>query len=355
MSSADRNGCHSTTIVFPLPPGEVPGEAIMQTFDHIRASDARDALARLGQGMESRIIAGGTDLLPLMKEGLLAPVRLVDLKPARALRYLRIEADGALRMGALTTLADIERSPEVAARHPILVQAVRDAATPQLRALASIGGNLLQRPRCWYFRGQFDCWLKGGADCFARDGQNQYSAIFDGGQCVAVHPSDLAPALVALEASLTLQGPSSSRTLPVADLFASPEEYRRVEHRLGADELITEIVVPRQPDGTRGVYLKMMERQAWAFALVSAAAALTLREGRVERARLVLGGVANIPRRALAAEQALEGQMLTPELVAQAAERAVAAAQPLQHNGYKVPMARELMRRAILQAADLPF
>jgi len=327
----------------------------MQTFDHIPASDAREALDQLSQGEKTHVIAGGTDLLPLMKEGLLAPARLVDLKPARALRYLRFEADGALRMGALTTLADIERSPEIAARLPILVQAARDAATPQLRALATVGGNLLQRPRCWYFRGQFDCWLKGGAECFARDGQNQYSAVFDGGHCVAVHPSDLAPALEALEALLTLQGPSGARTLPVADFFASPEEHHRVEHRLRPGELITEIVVPRQPAGTRGVYLKLMERQAWAFALASAAVALTLREGQVELARLVLGGVANIPWRTRAAEQALEGQVLTPELAAQVAERALADAHPLAHNGYKVRMARELLRRAILQAADLPF
>src|SRR5262249_16552267 len=202
----------------------------MQSFEHIPASDTREALDQLGRGTETQIIAGGTDLLPLMKEGVLTPTRLVDLKPARTLRYLRFETDGALRIGALATLADLERNPEVAARLPILIQAVRDAATPQLRTLATIGGNLLQRPRCWYFRGQFDCWLKGGAECFARDGQNRYAAIFEGGPCVAVHPSDLAPALVALEASLTLQGPSGARSLPVADFFAAPEERRRIEH-----------------------------------------------------------------------------------------------------------------------------
>jgi xanthine dehydrogenase YagS FAD-binding subunit len=230
---------------------------------------------------------------------------------------------------------------------------VRDAATPQLRALATVGGNLLQRPRCWYFRGQFACWLKGGSECFAREGQSQYAGIFPAGSCVAVHPSDLAPALMALEASLTLQGAASTRTLPVADFFAPPEAQRLVEHRLGTGELLTEVVVPRQPDGTRGVYLKVMERQAWAFALVSVAAVLTLREGRVERARLVLGGVANVPWRVRSIEQALAGQTLTAELAAQAAERAVADAQPLARNGYKVPMARELVRRALLQAAQL--
>src|SRR5262249_29257668 len=159
-------------------------------------------------------------------------------------------------------------------------------------------------------------------------------AIFEGGPCVAVHPSDLAPALVALEASLTLQGPSGARSLPVADFFAAPEERRRIEHRLEPGEVLTEIVVPRQPDGTRGLFLKVMERQAWAFALVSIAAALTLREGQVEQARLVLGGIANTPWRARTAEHALEGQGLTPELAMLAAERAMIDARPLAYNGY---------------------
>src|SRR6185437_3700768 len=175
-------------------------------------------------------------------------------------------------------LADLERDATVNERLQILPQSVRDAATPQLRVMATVGGNLLQRTRCWYFRGPMQCWLKGGEQCFARDGENKYSAIFDGGPCVAVHPSDLAPALIALDAEVTLQGADSTCTIPVADFFASPTAERRVEHHLEAGELIVEIRVPAQPQGSRGVYLKAMDRQAWAFALTSAAAQLTLKD-----------------------------------------------------------------------------
>ena len=325
----------------------------MNTFDHVAATSAGEAVAALAHSPETRIIAGGTDLLTLMKAGLAAPPRLLDLKPAGALRYLRFEGDGALHIGALTTLADIERNAEIAERLPLLPQSVRDAATPQLRAMATVGGNLLQRTRCWYFRGDFDCWLKGGTECYARDGENKYSAIFDQSPCVAVHPSDLAPALVALDAEVVIEGQSGPRTIPVAELLAAPTPDHRVEHRLAPGEVITEVRVPAQPDGARGVYLKAMDRHAWAFALTSAAAQLALRDGAVEHVRLVLGGVATIPWRARAAEDILAGQRLTPDLAAQAAEAAVTSAVPLAHNRYKVPQVRELARRALLSAAGL--
>lgn len=329
----------------------------MQPFTHISVSSPDEAQAALAgaPATDAKLLAGGTDLLPLMKDGLAAPARLINLKPARALRALRFAADGALRIGALATLADIERSAELAERLPILPQAVRDAATPQLRVMATVGGNLLQRNRCWYFRGPHHCWLKGGDTCFARAGENKYAAIFDQGPCVAVHPSDLAPALIALDAEVEIVGPAGARRLAVADLLAPPAADERREYRLGAEELLVAIHVPAQPKRARGVYLKAMDRQAWAFALVSAAAQMTLRAGRVERARLVLGGVANVPWRVPAAEAALVGQPFTPELASQAADLAVAGAAPLAHNGYKVAMARELARRALLAAAGQPI
>jgi xanthine dehydrogenase YagS FAD-binding subunit len=327
----------------------------MRAFEHASVTSASEALSQLRERptTETAIIAGGTDLLPLMKDGLESPTRLIDIKPARALRYLRWEDDGALRIGALTTLADVERDATIAEQLPILPQSVCDAATPQLRIMATVGGNLLQRNRCWYFRGPTPCWLKGGERCFARDGENKYHAIFDQGPCVAVHPSDLAPALVALEAEVTLQASGGTRTIPLADLFAPPTADRRIEHRLQPGDLIVEIRVPAQPRGSRGAYLKVMDRQAWAFALASAAAQLTLTDGRVERVRLVLGGVANVPWRVRGAEELLEGRLLTPQAVAEVAEHAVAGATPLAHNTYKVPLARELARRALLAAGNL--
>ena len=337
----------------------------MRAFDHIAVRSTEDAIAALRDGQPTgaaqtpptepanKLIAGGTDLLTLMKADLIAPTRLIDVKPIRSLRSIQLGEDGAVRIGAGTTLADVERHAELAERLPILRQAVRDAATPQLRAMATVGGNLLQRNRCWYFRGPYNCWLKGGSECFAREGENKYQAIFDESPCVAVHPSDLAPALVALDATVAIEGPQGARTVAIADLLQSPTEDTRIEHRLGADELIVAIDIPAQAPDTHGVYLKMMDRQAWAFALVSVAAQLTLRSGKVEQARLVLGGVANTPRRIAAAEMLLVGQPLTPALVAQVAEAAVAEATPLTHNRYKVTLARELARRALLLAAGM--
>src|SRR6185437_9829868 len=161
----------------------------MRPFEHLTVHASDEAISELAASdSESvRLIAGGTDLLPLMKDGLANPARLIDIKPARALRYLTFGSDGSLRIGALTTLAEIERNAELAERLPILTQAVSDAATPQLRAMATVGGNLLQRTRCWYFRGPFDCWLKGGDTCFMRDGESKYAAIFEQGPCRSAH------------------------------------------------------------------------------------------------------------------------------------------------------------------------
>jgi xanthine dehydrogenase YagS FAD-binding subunit len=328
----------------------------MRPFEHLTVQASDDAIAALAtvDDGSTRLIAGGTDLLPLLKDNLVTVDRLIDIKPARALRHLSFEADGSLRIGALTTLAEIERSTEVSERLPILVQAVADAATSQLRAMATVGGNLLQRSRCWYFRGPFDCWLKGGETCYVRNGENKYAAIFEQGTCRSAHPSDLAPALVALDATVTLESAFGARTLLVADLLAPPTTDERIEYRLRPGELLTEIRIPAQSQNAHGVYLKAMDRRAWAFALASAAAQLTLEDGgKVTNARLVLGGVANVPWRVTAAEALLEGQPLTPALAAQAAELAVQGASPLAHNQYKVQLARELARRALLMATNM--
>jgi xanthine dehydrogenase YagS FAD-binding subunit len=321
----------------------------MRVFDHSAAQSADEAVTALRGGGAS-IIAGGADLLSLMKSDIVAPTRLIDLKPARELRGISVGLDGSTRLGAMTTLADIERDVTLAERLPILPAAVRDAATPQLRNVATIGGNLLQRNRCWYLRGPYQCWQKGGDQCFARGGQNKYHAIFDTGPCVAVHPSDLAPALLALDARVEITGSSGARTIAVDELLQPPTPERRHEATLADDEVIVAVTIPAQPDGAHGVYLKLMERQSWAYALVSAAAQVTLTDGKVERARIVLGSVASGPRRLSAVESLLKGQVVTPELAARAADLAVDGATPLAHNAYKVQMAREITRRAILQA-----
>lgn len=321
----------------------------MRAFDHSAVQSAAEAVTAL-RGDGASIIAGGADLLSLMKANIVAPTHIIDLKPAREMRGISIAPDGSVRLGALTTLADIERDATLAERLPILSACVRDAATPQLRNMATIGGNLMQRNRCWYLRGPYQCWQKGGDQCFARGGQNKYHAIFDTGPCVAVHPSDLAPALLALDARVEVTGPSGARTLGIDELLQAPTPERRHEATLAADEVIVAVTIPAQPEGAHGVYLKLMERQAWAYALVSAAAQVTVTDGEVASAHVVLGGVASAPRRLPAVEALLVGQAVTPELAASAADLAVDGAAPLAHNAYKVQMAREITRRAILQA-----
>lgn len=299
-------------------------------------------------GSAPRALAGGTDLLTLMKADLLAPEQLIDIKRLVDLDDDIVEGPDGLTIGALATLAEIEDDPLVRALCPALAEAAALAATPQLRNMATIGGNLLQRPRCWYFRDpDIDCWLKGGDGCPAREGENQLHAIIDVSPCVAVHPSDPATALVALDAMVRLRGPQGERELPVAEFFAPPSEERRREAVNAEDELIVALRIPPQGDGAHSAYLKAMERKVWAFALVGVAVALHMEGNRVADARLVLGGVANVPWRAVKAESVLVGAEPTDRVIARAAEVALADTRPLRQNGYKVPLATALVRRAL--------
>ena len=314
----------------------------MNKFTYIDGTAAGDIIPLLGP--ETRPLAGGTDLLPLMKDGISEPSTLVNLKGAGELRFLREEADG-LHIGALTTLDELDRSPIVRERYTALAEASGLAASPQLRNMATLGGNLLQQVRCWYYRGDFHCWMKGGAECQARDGENQYHAIIQQSPCVAVYPSDPPAALIALGAELRITGPGGERVVSVADFLQPPTEARRQMHTLGADELIVEIVVP--PSAGRSVYLKAMDRAVWAYALASVAAVARVDGGRLDDVRIVIGGVANVPMRAAAAEALVEGQTPDEELLRRVGAAAVQAAQPLAHNGYKVPLVRNLVIQAL--------
>ncbi len=320
----------------------------MRNFEHTTATNEGEAISLLRRSPDTQVIAGGTDLLVMMKEGLSRPRMLVDVKRLSGLHRLESSEDG-LRIGALVTLSDLEESEAVRRGYRGLADAAALAASPQLRNMATVGGNLLQRPRCWYFRGGFDCWLAGGSRCYAVEGENQHHAIFGSGPCFAAHPSDLAPALIALGASVEIQGPEGSRSVSVEDFLRNPTDDRRVEHDLGPAELITGIAVPAQPEGARSVYLKAMEREAWSFALVSVAARLVLRDGVVSDASVVLGGVATTPWRARRAEESLKGGTLSREALEAAASLAVEGARPLGRNGYKVPLARNLVVRALEQ------
>jgi xanthine dehydrogenase YagS FAD-binding subunit len=318
----------------------------MKPFAYADATTVEEVVSALDP--TCRPLAGGTDLLGLMKGGLAAPGRLVNVKALNGLRAVE-EREDAWHVGALATLARLAHLEGVAGEElAILRKASLESATPQLRHAATLGGNLLQRPRCWYFRNPaFHCWLKGGERCYAVNGENRYHAIFDGGPCYIVHPSDPAVALTCLGAKVSVVGPSGGRTIPLDEFYHQPRQGGWSESVLERDELIVAVVVPEPPAGARGAYVKVAERAAWDFALVSAAVQLTLKGDVVQEARVALGGVAHKPWRAPEAEEALVGKGFTDEVVEVAAEAAVEDAHPLGENAYKIDLVRGVLREAL--------
>ena len=326
----------------------------MKPFDYVAPGSVDSSVHALrGSSADAaRLLAGGTDLLPLMKARIAAPRLLVSLKRATDLPR-SIEADDrGLRIGALATLAEIEQHAGIVHDWPVLAQAAASAATPQLRNMATVGGTLLQRPRCWYFRNErFHCWLKGGAECTARAGENAFHALFETGPCRAVHPSDVACALVALDAQVEVRAAKGTRSIALGAFFAPPTDERRRETMLGAHEVVLAVRVPRPARGTHSVYLKAMDRAAWAFATVSVAAVLRSNtNGLIDEIAVVLGGVAAVPWRVDAA-QALKGVRADDAAIGAVAREALAGADPLRMNAYKVPLAEALIRRALTMLA----
>ncbi|HEX2268386.1 MAG TPA: xanthine dehydrogenase family protein subunit M [Pyrinomonadaceae bacterium] len=301
-----------------------------------------------------RPIAGGQDLLTTMKDYTSRPARIVNLKNIRGLNRITLNARG-LTIGALVTLTELEEHAGVRKNFPGLAEAAHSIATPQIRNLGTVGGNLCQRPRCWYFRlEEVNCLKKGGSECYAAKGENKYNAIIGGGPSYIVHPSDLAPVLLALGARVTAVGSTGRRVIPLDKFFTLPTENVRRENVLKNDEIITEIFVPASPLASRSTYLKFKERESLDFALASVAAAVQLgSNGSVRAARIVLGGVAPIPWRVPAAENYLVGKKLTPDVLAEAGKIALAEAKPLEKNAYKVPLTQTLVRRAVAKAAEV--
>jgi len=295
-----------------------------------------------------RPIAGGQDLLTTMKDYTSRPARIVNLKSIPVMNRITLTARG-LTIGALVTLTELEEHAGVRKSYPGLAEAAHSIATPQIRNLGTVGGNLCQRPRCWYFRlEEVICLKKGGSECYAATGENKYNAIFGGGPSYIVHPSDLAPMLLALGATVTVTGAAGKRVIPLDKFFTLPSEGNiRRENVLKNDDIITEIFVPASPFAARSTYLKFKERESLDFALASAAVAVRMTGRTFRDARIVLGGVAPIPWRVPAAEKFLIGKALTPEILAEAAKIALADAKPLEKNAYKVPLTQTLVRRAL--------
>jgi len=327
----------------------------MQPFGYQRASEPQAAIEILAGDPGAVFIAGGTELLNWMKDGILSPRQLVDIN---RLPLAAIEpGPHELRIGALARMSDVAAHPAVRRGYRAISEALEASASPQLRNMASMGGNLLQRTRCPYFRAEtaLPCNKRSpGSGCAARHGENRGHALFGWSDaCVAAHPSDVAVALAMLDATVLLRGPRGERTVPVGELYclpgASPERDTVLEH----GELIVQIAVPAAPGAERSRYLKVRERASYEFALVSAAAAVDLDRGAatIRGARVALGGVAPRPWRLPAAEERLRGAPLRSESLRDAVEAAFSEARPLRHNGFKIELAKRAAVRALALAA----
>jgi xanthine dehydrogenase YagS FAD-binding subunit len=322
----------------------------MKAFTNASPRDLAHALTIVRQtqqaGRTATMAGGGSDLLGLMKERLVTPDVLVNLKSIKGLDQIKQEA-GGVAIGGLITLDALASHPLVRRQYPVLAEAAESVGTPQIRNVGTLAGNVCQRPWCWYYRNGFKCLKNGGTVCYSVSGENEFHAIFGGGPSYIVHPSDTAPALVALDARFRIAGPSGDRTVAAAEFFTLPTTNPERENVLKDGEALIAIVLPASSAPARSTYHKVMDREAWTHALVSAAVVLEMDKDMCRSARVVLGGVAPIPWRLPEVERLLTGKRVTPALAADAGAAAVAGARPLAKNGYKVPMTRAMVARTI--------
>jgi xanthine dehydrogenase YagS FAD-binding subunit len=323
----------------------------MNNFELAKAHTTDQARELLAEKPNSVLKAGGIDVIDHLKQNLIAPDRLVDLKSISGLDEIDMDRDGTLKIGALVTLARVAAHDDIKESFPALALACGEAASPQIRNMATMGGNVLQRPRCWYYRLEsYPCIKKGGDTCYAIAGMNRYHVLFGGGPAYPPHPSSAAVPLVAYDASFVLEGPEGSRTVRAGEFFALPDVDPERENTLKEGEILTEIRVPSAA-GTRSAYAEVRERAGFDWPLVSAAVVVEEDSGSVKTARVVLGQVATIPWRATKAEEALVGQSLGGASAEAAGEAAVDGAEPMTNNGYKVDLVTALVRRVVASLA----
>jgi xanthine dehydrogenase YagS FAD-binding subunit len=324
----------------------------MNAFSYTRADDVATAVDQITSNGAARFIAGGTNLIDLMKENVERPNRLIDINRI-PLRQIESHA-GGLRLGALVTNTDVAYHPEIERRYPLLSKAILAGASPQLRNMATVGGNLMQRTRCYYFYDTATLCNKRqpGTGCSAMNGFNRIHAILGTSEeCIAVHPSDMCIALAALEAVVQVTGPGGDRAIPFADFHRLPGDTPHIDTNLHPDELITAVDLPAKGFAEHHAYLTIRDRASYAFALVSIAAALEMDGDRIKEARLALGGVAHKPWRDRKAEALLHGQSATRENFQQAADALLRDAKAFGHNSFKIKLARRAIVRALSQAA----
>jgi xanthine dehydrogenase YagS FAD-binding subunit len=326
----------------------------MKAFTNANPKTVAQALTVIADaqsnGKSVAVAGGGSDLLGMMKERLATPDVLVHLGRIPGLDQVKQEKRGGVKgigIGGQMTLDALSHHDLVRRQFAVLAEAAATVATPQIRNVGTLAGNVCQRPWCWYYRNGFKCLKNGGNRCFSVDGENAFHAIFGGGPSYIVHPSDTAPALVALDATFTLNGASGRRVVPAAEFFTLPSVNAARENVLRDGEVLESVWIPAPGHAVKSTYHKIMDREAWTHAVVSAAIVLEMEKDVCRSARIVLGGVAPIPWRLPEVEKLLAGTRVTPELAAQAGEAAVAGARPLAKNGYKVPLTRAMVTRTL--------
>ena len=326
----------------------------MHPFEFHAASSESDAIALRTAHADARFLAGGTTLVDLMKHDVERPAHVIDIN---ALDLARVtEESSGIRIGAMVRNSDLAHHPLVRERFPVLSQALLAGASPQLRNMASTGGNLLQRTRCYYFRDVASPCNKRepGSGCGALHGYNRIHAILGTSEhCIATHPSDMAVALMALDAVVHVRGARGERAIPLGQFYLLPGDHPELETTLASDELIVSVHVPALDFARRSLYLKVRDRASYAFALASAAVALDMTGGTIRDARIALGGVGTVPWRARAAEEVLRGRRLESQTLQRAADAALQGAIPRGHNAFKIDLARRTLMRALARAGEL--
>lgn len=322
----------------------------MKTFANSNARTAQDAARRAQQaraaGQRPAFAGGGTDLLQLVKDRIVSPDVIVNLKTIPSLNQVTSTAAG-VSIGGQITLDTLAKNDVIRSRYPVLAEAAESVATPQIRNVGTLAGNLAQRPWCWYYRNGFPCYKNGGNQCFSFAGENQFHAIFGGGPSYIVHPSDTAVALVALGATFRIVGPGGERRVTAADFFVLPRQNAAAENVLGENDVLASVDVPEPAGGSRSHYFKVTDRATWTHAVVSAAIVLQMNDRTCRSARVVLGGVAPTPWRLPNVEQMLVGQTITDDLIGRVAEASVTGARTLSKNAYKIPMTKGVVRRSL--------
>ena len=324
----------------------------MRPFEYAVPKDSKQAVGLLGANWDDAVVfAGGTDLLALMKDDVIAPKRLVNVKQASDLQGISYGPRG-LRLGAGAHLAEVADNVNVRRHYPALATAVDEAASPQIRHMATIGGNMCQRPRCWYFRNGFGLLAQQDGKSLVREGDNRYHAILgNDGPALFVSPSSIAPALIAYNARVHLVGPDGPRDLELAKFFVIPQQEGQREHDLKPNEVILEIVVPPPAAGARSAHYEVRQRSAFDWPLATAAAVLDMNGNTVKSARIVLGHVAPIPWVSQEAAEAIQGKPVNEQTADAAGSAAVSKARGLGRNDYKIRLARVAVKRALLAAA----